>query len=311
MTAGLLIVDKSRGPTSHDVVAMVRRALRTREVGHAGTLDPMATGVLVLVVGEATKLTPYLTGHSKTYEATVRFGVETDSLDAMGKVTREGPVSPELAAMLVSSCEGRLHDALENAIAIERERTMQEPPLVSAIHVDGERAYDLARRGETMTLPSREVSVESVELIAATAEPATATFRVNVSKGYFVRAFARDLALSLDTVGHLTSLRRTRSGPFACDSRAVSAEDGYDTMVERFIPLAAAAALALPKVELTLAGEREARAGRRVPESEMSPPSDAPAQAWIGPDGSLVAVGTRDESGRGKVLRGFTLRETV
>src|SRR5271170_1114766 len=145
---GVLVIDKPRGPTSHDAVAKLRRALGTSEIGHAGTLDPMATGVLVVCVGEATKLSPWLTAADKAYEATIALGAETDSLDAEGTVTKRADVPLAILEALDRIKSGRVHDHVARAVAAERARTLQVPPAVSAIKKDGVRSYDRARRAQ-------------------------------------------------------------------------------------------------------------------------------------------------------------------
>jgi tRNA pseudouridine55 synthase len=160
ITSGVLVVDKPRGPTSHEVVVRVRRALGVREVGHAGTLDPMATGVLVVAVGEATKLVPWLTAQDKTYEATIALGVETDTLDADGGEVRRVPAGDELRAALASSPSRlALAPILCAALSAERSRVSQVPPTFSALRQGGERAYTRARRGDHTALPPRQVNV--------------------------------------------------------------------------------------------------------------------------------------------------------
>ncbi|MDP9036068.1 MAG: tRNA pseudouridine(55) synthase TruB, partial [Myxococcota bacterium] len=157
---GVLVVDKIRGPTSHDVVGLVRRALRVREVGHTGTLDPMATGVLVLALGEGTKLVPWLTAHEKTYLATVTLGIETDTLDADGREVRRSEPSARLREALASfrSSTGPVAAVLREALEREQSRCWQVPPAFSAIRQGGERAYVRARRGEATDLPARAVT---------------------------------------------------------------------------------------------------------------------------------------------------------
>lgn len=293
--SGVLVVDKPQGPTSHDVVRSVRKRLRTREVGHAGTLDPMATGVLVVAVGEATKLVPYLTAADKSYEATVRLGVGTDTLDAEGAVTEELAVPADLSS--------RLEEALEG----ERARTEQVPPAYSAIRVAGERAHELARQGRPPELAPRAVVVRSLELLSAT--PTELRLRMTVGKGYFVRSLARDLAARIGTAGHLTSLRRTASGAFTLAHAS-----------EELMTIERAAALALPSSALTPAGVVAAFHGKLVPASEISALHDGPS-AWFDEAGRLVAVGgpalalaSGEEVGGegeapppigGRVLRGF------
>jgi tRNA pseudouridine55 synthase len=296
MTAlrGVLVIDKGRGPTSHDVVARLRRALCTRDVGHAGTLDPIATGVLVALVGEATKLAPYLTAEDKEYEATLSLGVETDTLDAQGKTTRSVPVD-----------ESVLRSALlARAIEAERVRVWQVPPAYSAIHVGGERAHVRARRGERALLAPRPVAVKSLEVLAFGLGPAPwITVRACVSKGYFVRSFARDFAEALGTVGHLTALRRTRSGSFTLDE-AVTVHAPDEELRARLLPLGAAASRALPVARLSEAGARDARFGRAVRAADLDARGTG-LFAWLDANAALVAVGDVGTDGGGRVVRGF------
>jgi tRNA pseudouridine55 synthase len=292
------------------VVAKVRRALGTKEIGHAGTLDPMATGVLVLAVGEATKLAPYLTAADKAYETTVSLGVATDTLDAEGAETERVPVPPQVLAALAAFSKADpspLPALLESALAAETARTLQVPPAHSAIHKDGERAYALARRGEAPTLDARAVRVGSIVVLGCGAEPPPAwiTLSLEVGKGYYVRAFARDLAANLGTVGHLTALRRTRSGCFTLDE-AIPLDTPADELAARVLPLEHAAARALPVARLTAIGARDARFGRAVRAGDLEGDGEPESPcAWLDPEGRLVAVGCRMGDGTGKVLRGF------
>jgi tRNA pseudouridine55 synthase len=301
---GVLVIDKPRGPTSHDVVARIRRALATREVGHAGTLDPMATGVLVVAVGEATKLVPWLTAQTKIYEATLALGVETDTLDADGRETRRAPLDEGLLDALANSGGGSpVFPRLRAALEAESARVTQIPPAFSAIQKDGERAYALARRGEAVELAPRQVRVHRLELVSCSDRPPCLTVRLEVDKGYYVRSLARDLALALLTLGHLTALRRLRSGCFTLDEAiAPGASDGE--LAARVEPVALAASRAMPIARLSEAGERDARHGRPLQALDFDAPAAGPC-AWLGSDGALVAVGERGEDGRGRVLRGF------
>jgi tRNA pseudouridine55 synthase len=303
--SGILVLDKPRGPTSHDVVARVRRALRTREVGHAGTLDPMATGVLVVAVGEATKLVPWLTAAHKSYEATIALGVETDTLDALGRETRRLAVSDELRAALAQSQSQSPWQSplLRAALDAERARTSQVPPAFSAIKQDGERAYAKARRGEATELAPRAVEVHRIELLACSEEPPSLAVAVDVAKGYYVRSLARDLAVGLGTVGHLTSLRRTRSGCFLLEE-ASPHDTPDDELAARLLPLAHSAARALPVARLTAQGTRDARVGKRVQPQDIDAAARGPS-AWLDEHGELVAVGEMDDAGCGRVRRGF------
>jgi tRNA pseudouridine55 synthase len=329
--SGVLVVDKPRGPTSHDVVARLRRTLATREVGHAGTLDPMATGVLVTLVGEATKLASYLTAEDKEYEATIELGTETDTLDAQGKVTRRSEVPEETRAALHAARPPRagVHHAaasgldhapadsearrppetchppiLDLAIASEQARKEQIPPSFSAIHEGGERAYERARRGDALTLVPRPVAVRCLEVVEGGLEPRPwLTVRTTAGKGYFVRALARDLAAALGTVGHLVALRRMRSGSFSLEE-AVPWDGAPDDMVAHLIPLAVAAARAMSVSTLSEVGARDARVGRPISPVDIDPRGQG-LSAWVDARGELVAVGEVDEDGVGRVVRGF------
>jgi tRNA pseudouridine55 synthase len=291
VTDGVLVVDKPRGPTSHDAVARVRRALGEKHAGHAGTLDPMATGVLVVALGEGTKLAAYLTAQDKAYEATVALGIETDTLDAMGRETRR------MAAPAIA-------ERIEEALAHERARTEQVPPAFAAIKTEGVRAYARARRGEVPELAARAVAVRELTLVEHTGDPAPRlVLRLVVSKGYYVRALARDLAQALGTVGHLSALRRTRAGAFTIDE-SIALDATAEAMRARVLPLATAAACALPIARVTHEGARDARHGRAVRAIDLAPAVEGP-HAWLDADGALVAIGERDASGAGRVLRGL------
>jgi tRNA pseudouridine55 synthase len=308
MMDGVLVIDKPRGPTSHDAVARLRRALRTKEIGHAGTLDPMATGVLVVCVGEATKLSPWLTAADKAYEATIALGAETDTLDAEGTVTKRADVALAILDALDRIKSGKVHDHLARAVLHEKERTMQVPPAVSAIRKDGVRSYERARKGETEELAPRPVTVHGIELLDGGIDPdghgGWLALTCHVGKGYYVRSLARDLAASLGTVGHLTALRRTRSGPFELDE-AMPLDTPGDELAARVITLARAATRALPEARLTESGVRDARFGRAVRAEDFVTGAVKGPLAWLDAEGRLVAVGERMEDGTGRVVRGF------
>ncbi len=301
--SGIVVLDKPRGPTSHDLVARARASFRTREVGHAGTLDPMATGVLVLGVRQGTKLLTFLTAHDKTYVARLALGETTETLDAEGSERAHAPVAPEVLEALRVASEGALTPCLRAALEAELWRTEQTPPVYSAIRTDGERSHALARAGRAVPLPPRPVRVHELAVTEATEAPApTLELRAHVDKGYYVRSLGRDLALALGTVGHLTALRRTRSGPFAVEDAVtldqVTADHGW-------LSLARAAALALPSVLLDSAAVLQARRGQRVTLPTSATRAVGPA-AWLDAAGELVAVGERTPEGHGRVLRGFT-----
>lgn len=287
--SGVAVVDKPRGGTSHTVVAQARRLFGRKDIGHAGTLDPMATGVLLVLVGQATKLSGYLTADSKRYDAEITFGRATDSLDAEGKTTIEAPWN---AAQLTP-------ELVEAALAGERARREQVPPAVSAIKVDGERAYALARAGEAPELAPRAVQVLSLDMLVL--EPPLLRVSVWVSKGYYVRSLARDIGERLGLPAHLSALRRTASGPFTLAQACSWPRQEAPVL----LGLAEAASSVLPPCRLANADAvARARQGKRLQPEDFTelPAGDAPG-AWLTPEGELVAVGTRQ--GELKVLRGF------
>jgi len=203
-SAGILLVDKSEGWTSHDVVAVVRRLIGERRVGHAGTLDPAATGVLPLFIGRATRLIQYLHEQDKEYVAQVALGRATDTYDAQGRVTCVRPI-PRLSRGRVAEAAARFVGTVE-----------QTPPLFSAVKVHGKRAYALARLGETVALQPRTVVVQEIEVLQVLegAGEAAIGLRVVCGSGTYIRSLAHDLARELGTAGHLRSLCRMRVGPF-------------------------------------------------------------------------------------------------
>jgi tRNA pseudouridine55 synthase len=299
MTHGVLIVDKPEGPTSHDVVGRMRRILRTRAVGHAGTLDPLATGVLVLGVGEGTKLLAHLTGADKSYVATLRLGEQTDTLDSQGQVVSTLPV-PALTRAEVEQAALAFVGALR-----------QRVPEISAVKVDGERLYARARRGETVVAPERDVTVHELEILRV--ELPVIELRVRCSKGFYVRALARDLALALGTLAHLTALRRTHSGSFSLADAAdgswlrADPEQAAEALRARILPLAAALR-DQPSCTLNERGVVEVRHGRAVLADHMlrcDPvvPGQLPV-AMLDEQGALRALG-RAEADRIVVIRGM------
>lgn len=211
---GLLLVDKPAGVSSHDIVSAARRSLGEKRIGHAGTLDPFATGLLVLLVGRATRLLPHIPDEPKVYDATIAFGAETDTEDLQGRVVREAP-RPTRAAILA---------ALPQFVG----RIQQVPPAYSAKRVDGERAYALARAGEEVQLKPVTITVHRWELLAIREDAAGAVreadVRITCGGGTYVRSLARDLARAVGSAAHLIALRRIRTGPFAVEA-AASLED--------------------------------------------------------------------------------------
>lgn len=287
MSDGLVVVDKPAGWSSHDVVARGRRLYRTKKVGHAGTLDPMATGVLVLGVGRGTKLLTFLVGADKEYTATIRLGQATITDDAEGEITTVGAVA------------GIDRAAIGAAVARLTGDIQQVPSSVSAIKIKGERSYARVRAGEEVDLPPRPVTVARFEVLDV--RPADADGHavldldvvVEVSSGTYVRALARDLGVDLGSHGHLTALRRTRVGGLTLDHAhtleelAALRDDAGDEAVMPLTPLEEAAAAALTTRALT---EGEARAlgfGQRI---ESAQPGREEPVAALAPDGSLVAV---------------------
>lgn len=259
ITSGLLYVDKPAGITSHDVVGIVRRAARTKRVGHAGTLDPFATGLLVLAVNGATRLLPYVVGEPKVYDAVIRFGWETDTDDSTGQ---PGPTAPTPAALVLAD---PVAPSLRDAIAALTGTLAQRPPAFSAKHVNGERAYALARRGETVDLPPVTVQVFGWEWLGSTAD--TLTVRIQCGGGTYIRALARDLGRALGSAAHCDSLRRVASGPATIiDAESLgSLEPGSiaDGRVLLRSPLPALGDIA--REPLDEAGLTALRFGRRVP----------------------------------------------
>ena len=275
---GILLVDKPDGVTSHDVVARARRALNTRKIGHAGTLDPMATGLLILGVGPATRLLTFIVGLDKTYEATIRLGVSTDTDDADGtEIAR--PDAAVLAAVTP--------DAVSAGIAALTGRIQQVPSTVSAIKVGGKRAYDLARAGEQVELKAREVTVSrfTVTRMRTVAEGIDLDVVVDCSSGTYIRALARDLGADLGVGGHLTALRRTRIGPFDVAAAVDIAPDAA------LAPPAEVAAAVLGALPVTAEEARDLRHGKRLVGAAARLEGLASATpAAIDPGGRLVGI---------------------
>ena len=289
---GILLVDKPQGPTSHDVVAITRRALGTRKVGHAGTLDPMATGLLLIGVDSATRLLTYLVGLDKEYTATIRLGQGTDTDDAEGRLTATHDAS-HLTREQIDAGIAQLTGEIE-----------QVPSTFSAIKVDGRRSYDRARAGEQVELVARQVRVPEFEVRAErrTAGLVDLDVRVVCSSGTYIRALARDLGVALGVGGHLTALRRTRIGPFSVTD-AVTPD--AITAASLRTPASIAAQL-FPTVELSIPQLTELTQGKR-------PTLDAPdarTVAALTPDGRLAGL-LSVESGRGRVLVNFPTAEVL
>jgi tRNA pseudouridine55 synthase len=289
--SGLVIVDKPGGMTSHDVVARIRRLAGTRKVGHAGTLDPMATGVLVVGVEKATRLLGYLALTDKQYDATIRLGQSTSTDDAEGDITGAAPAA------------GVSSEALAGAVAGLTGDIQQVPPAVSAIKVDGQRAYRLTRQGAAPDLKPRPVTVYEFTVTASSrvGDLLDLDVTVHCSSGTYIRALARDLGHELGTGGHLTRLRRTRVGGYGLDAAKT-----LDQLADRFeiLPLAQAAAAAFPRRDLSAdEARRLAHGGRLSPIGATVGDGAATAgpTAAYAPDGTLIALLT-EQAGQARPL---------
>lgn len=269
---GLVIVDKDAGMTSHDVVARIRRLARTKRVGHAGTLDPMATGVLVVGVDRATRLLGHLTLAEKEYEATIRLGAFTVTDDADGEIVPRGPDAAVRASELR---EDQIHSALAGLTG----EIMQVPPQISAIKINGQRAYHLTRSGAAPELKARNVTIRRLDLLALrpASEAVDLDVSVTCSSGTYVRAIARDLGTVLRTGGHLTALRRIRVGRYRIGEART-----LDQLAEHFdcIPLARAAASSFPSVVLDREETRLISHGARIPVRALAGVRSPDQDAW-------------------------------
>lgn len=280
---GVLVCDKAAGMTSHDVVARVRRLAGQRRVGHGGTLDPPATGVLVLALGRATRLLPFLPTEPKRYLATVAFGAETDTLDAAGTVT----ATADAAAV----DEAALRAAMAGFVGPQE----QVPPMVSAIKVGGERLYAKARRGEQVERAPRPIVVHALELLGFSAgERPLATVEVVCSGGTYIRSLAADLGRAVGTLAHLAGLRRTAVGRFTED-QAHRLEDLAEEGKLAAAVLDPAAAMDPAAVRALTPAEASALATGRT----LDPTGRGDPVAAVGPDGRLVAV-IQDSAGRAR-----------
>jgi len=284
--SGLVIVDKPSGLTSHDVVGRVRRLAGTRKVGHAGTLDPMATGVLVVGVERATRLLGHLMLTEKAYDATVRLGVSTNTDDAEGEVT---------AAV---SASGLAEQAIRDAFATQVGQIEQVPTAVSAIKVDGKRAYQLVRDGEQVELKARPVTIHELVVhdIRTGDDVIDVDVSVRCSSGTYIRAIARDVGALLGVGGHLTALRRTAVGPYDLEVAHT-----LDDLGESFgvLPLGEAARAAFPSVDLDETQAQDVRYGRRLRLTLDH------LTAVFSPEGDFLALYEPAKSGEAKPLAVF------
>ncbi|WP_167051987.1 tRNA pseudouridine(55) synthase TruB [Salinibacterium sp. ZJ77] len=303
MTSGLLLVDKPQGVTSHDVVARARRLLGTRKVGHAGTLDPMATGLLLLGVDSSTRLLTYLVGLDKEYTATIRLGVATDTDDAEG------------ATIALADASHVGEDAIRAGIDALTGPIEQVPSTFSAIKIDGRRAYDLARSGDEVVLTARPVTIRAFDILDIRREGETidVDVRVACSSGTYIRALARDLGASLGVGGHLTALRRTLVGPFAVTDGAVlpdprnepEAAAAFDGESRLLAPAEVAGRL-FPTISLTDEQTTDIAHGKRI---EIDHP-DVDLAAAVTPTGRLAAL-IEMRRGRARVLLGLPTQEVL
>ncbi len=269
---GLLLVDKPAGMTSHDAVDAVRRQLGTRKVGHAGTLDPMATGLLAIGVGRATRLLRFLGDLSKTYEGRFRLGIETSTLDAEGDVVRQ---------RAVEAGENDVRAAMAALVGT----STQSPPAYSAIKIAGTKLVDAARRGEMLEAPARTIHVEAFDMLAMSG--VDVAFRAICSGGTYVRVLVADVGMALGCGAHLTKLRRTAIGPF--DVADAQPPDAPGTL----LPLERAVGH-LPRVELEAEEARAAGHGRILGPAGIRGP-----YAVFAPDGGLVGI-YRDDGAKGR-----------
>jgi tRNA pseudouridine55 synthase len=280
---GVLVVDKTEGPTSHDVVKFARRALGVSRIGHTGTLDPMATGVLPLVVGRATRLAQFLTASDKSYEATIAFGRATDTCDATGKTTATSDLRPT-------------RDQLVAALEQFRGTYDQTPPAYSAKNIDGERSYDLARKAKD-AVPQRPkavtVTAKRVEILSF--DDDSARVEMQVTAGFYVRSLAHDLGEALGCGAHLSALRRTRSGEFGLEHAVPLADvlqSSREALVDRMVPLSALLS-DIPSVTLRGAANIERlKNGVEIEPADVLTPLDPLPELvrLLSPDGDLVGL---------------------
>ncbi len=282
---GILIIDKPEGVTSHDVVNSVRRIAGTRKVGHAGTLDPFATGVLIVGINQGTKLLPFLQIDEKEYEATVRLGVETDTLDRDGRILRE------------TQCPSIGYEEMEKTLASFVGRQSQTPPIYSAIKKEGVPLYKLARKGIEVTVLPREIEVYGIAL--RTLDIPQVSFTVRCSSGTYVRSLARDIGIKVGCGGHLWSLRRTRSGRFGADKAiplSMLKEMG-DKWADRAIALKDA--LSLPEVMVDPLKAEMIRMGKELDSEDICSGAVLSGRFMLTCNRELVAVA---EVGKGAKL---------
>lgn len=292
--SGVLVIDKPAGMTSHDVVSRVRRAAGTRKVGHAGTLDPMATGVLLVGINSATRLLTFLVGADKRYTGTIRLGAATTTDDVEGEV-----VQRSTADMLAAVTDADI----ERAAATLRGDIQQVPAAVSAIKIDGRRAYARVRDGETVEIPARPVTIARFDILAVRrdADGIDVDVDVECSSGTYIRSLARDLGQALDVGGHLTALRRTRVGTFGLESAAEL--EGVDVAARLLSPRLVAEGI-FPVLPLDEARTTDLGHGKRI-----SADVEDGRYAALSPEGRLLGIADV-ERGRGRTVVNFPEDET-
>lgn len=277
---GIVLVDKPAGPTSHDVVAKMRKLFNTRKVGHAGTLDPMATGMLVIGIGRATRLLGYFTAHDKEYLGTIRLGIVTTTDDAQGELVTQ------VSALHITDSE------ILETVRDFRGPIMQQPSAVSAIKIDGKRAYARVRDGEEINIPSRSVMINDLEIVSINKIPDLEVIDVKVrvvcSAGTYIRALARDIGTQLEVGGHLTELRRTRSGVFDSMITLEALQENPE-----IIDLATAVKTGFQHIVLT-----DEQASKAVNGVRLSAPADLQSGhvGLISPDGRAIGLFENSDS---------------
>jgi tRNA pseudouridine55 synthase len=281
---GVVVVDKPVGPSSFGIVSQARRLTGARKVGHGGTLDPAASGVLPICFGEATKIAQFLLDADKEYDATIRFGIATDTYDATGTVTARGAAG-HLTRPQVEQAAGRFLGWID-----------QRPPAFSALKRGGQPLYALARAGQTVIVEPRRIRVDAFEVLELTAqdpEHPTARVRVACSKGTYIRSLAHDVGVALGTGAHLEALRRTRSGPFRIVQAVAPEALGEGGAAAALVPLAQALQ-ALPSLTLSPALVQAVSQGKAIPWREVGTPEagDGPVRL-LDERGALVAVAAR------------------
>lgn len=285
---GLIVVDKPAGMTSHDVVARIRRLAKTRRVGHGGTLDPMATGVLIIGVNRATRLLTYVIGSGKSYAATIRLGQSTITDDAEGEVTA------------TASVDGVTDEAVREGLDAQRGEIDQVPSAVSAIKINGERAYKRVRDGETVDIPARRVTISRLDVLAIRRNPEGLDIDIDVtcSSGTYIRAIARDLGTRLGVGGHLTALRRTAVGGLTlAEARTLEQLEAVAPDVVT-LPMSEAARQAFPQREATADEARVLSHG-----GPLTPVGIEGPYAVFGPSGDVLAiVSERDGRARAEIV---------